>query len=153
MSVLDLFPGKWAIYAGIMAATFAAGASSAWWLQELRMDSKEKQHVEQVLADERSAAKTAIRRAESVIEAGNKATARLVAARAAAAAADAELDGLRSDTANYLQGARASLDACTERADTLGGLFDSSAGAYKDLAGKAARHAVDVQKLQDAWPK
>ena len=152
MGLTDLFPGKWVVYAGILAVAFASGGTAAWKFQSMRYAAKENERVQQVLANERSAAKAALRRFELVAEADRKATTRLVAARNDAAATRDVLTGMLGDTARYLQGARTDHATCLTRADTLGELFTQCSGRLETLAATADRHTVDVLKCQESWP-
>ena len=138
----------------IIALVIALGSfGSAWQIQSWRADAKEKARVEQILADQRLAAATAIRRADNVIAAQNQAETRAVVLRVAAAGARDELDRLRESTADAVRAASASQAACLERAATLGELLGTVASAGGKLAEKADRHANDVEKLMAAWPK
>ena len=49
--------------------------------------------------------------------------------------------------------AEESAATAVKRADTAEQLLLESAGAYRELAEKADRHASDVRLLLDAWPK
>jgi len=137
----------------IAALIAAAGFGTAWKLQDWRMDAKEKEHVEQILDAERRAATKALRNQETVIAAQSEAARRAADLRRDAAVARAAADGLRSATDQTLRDAAASLNACLERANTLGELFVTVEEAGRGMAEKAGLHASDVKTLTDVWPK
>lgn len=137
----------------IAALIAAAGFGTAWKIQGFRMDAKEKEHVEQQFESERSAAKTAIRRVETVIEAQNAAANRERDLRGAAAGARAALVGLSSSADQALRDAATSHAACTERAAAIRVVLDQCGAAYQELGAVADRHVSDIQTLVAAWPK
>lgn len=138
----------------IAGAAFVSGFGSAWEFQSLRMDRKEKEHVEQILADERQAAETRSEMQRVAARAVRNGVDRENAIRAAAAGARGALVGLSGAVANTLQDASTSLGACTDRAATLGGLLIDSERDYIETSAKAGRHASDVQTCHDTiWPK
>jgi len=107
----------------------------------------ERKGAEQTRAAER-------RQSVDVIGAINDAKKREQLARAAAAGARTERDGLRDDLAaaqRDLPGAAPA--ACIERAAALSAVFEQCAGRLEELAGKADRHASDALTLEQAWPK
>jgi hypothetical protein len=107
----------------------------------------ERKGAEQTRAAER-------RQSVDVIGAINDAKKREQLARAAAAGARSERDGLRDDLAAAQRDLpSAAPAACIERAAALGGLLDQCAAAYQELAGKADRHVSDALMLEQAWPK
>lgn len=136
---------------GLVAAALAA--TGAWQVQNWRFDSKEKERVEQELANQRLQAKAAIRREEQVITTQNESQARARALRLDAASARATADGLRVSTEAALRSAAASHSACIVRANTLGELLVSVEEAGRGMAEKADLHANDARTLTDAWPK
>ena len=137
----------------IAAASGLCGFGTAWKVQSWRFDAKEKQHAEQILANERLAATAAIRRRERVIDAANASVLRETELRAAADKSRAAVGGLRNDTTRALRDATTSLSACIERATTLSELLNTMADAGGQLAEKADRHANDAGTCHDAWPK
>lgn len=138
----------------IIALIIAAGSfGSAWQIQSWRHDAEELARAEQILADQRLAAATTIRRQDNVIAAQNEAETRAGALRVAAASARNELDGLRTSAASALRTAASNHNTCLERATTLSELFIASSTEYESLAEKAGRHTNDIQKLRAAWPK
>jgi len=138
----------------IAGAAFASGFGSAWEFQSLRMDRKEKEHVEQELADERQAAETRSEMQRIAARAVRNGVDREVALRASAAGASLALIGLSGAVDTTLRDASTSLGACTDRATTLGGLLIDSERDYIETSAKAGRHASDVKTCHDAvWGK
>ena len=129
------------------------GFGTAWKVQSWRFDAKEKEHAEQILANERVAATTAIRRQEQVIEASNASSERETALRAAAVRTRGTVGGLRDDSARALRDATTSLATCIERATAFSELLNTMADAGGQLAEKADRHANDAVTCHEAWPK
>jgi hypothetical protein len=130
-----------------------AGFGSAWQIQSWRYGAKEHARDQQTLVDQRTAAASAIRRTDNVIDAQNKAAARLVVLRVDADRARAALVSLSDATASALRGAATSHDACIERATATSELLNSCGAAYQDLGERADRHASDVRTLMEAWPR
>ena len=137
--------------AALLAATVAA--TGAWKVQDWRYGAEKAEHAEQQLENERLAAKGALRNADRVIEAQNKAEVHARGLRMAAAGARSAAERLSDEIAATTRAAAASKEACIERTNTLGELFKDSANAYRDVAEKADRHASDAQRLSDAWPQ
>jgi len=138
----------------IAGAAFASGFGSAWEFQSLRMDRKEKEHVEQTLADERQAAETRSEMQRIAARAVRNGVDREVALRASAAGASIALVGLSGAVDTTLRDASTSLGACTDRATTLGGLLIDSERDYIETSAKAGRHASDVKTCHDTiWGK
>ena len=137
----------------IAALIYAIGFGSAWKIQSVRADAKEKEHVEQILADRRTAAASNIRRLDNVISAQDKATVRLVALRRDADASHWALVSLSSAADTALRSAQDSQAACLERAHTLRDVLGTMAETGGTIAAQADRHASDVQTLTEAWPK
>lgn len=135
---------------GLIAALFASVGT--WQIQNWRYGSLEKERVEQTLADTRTDAASNIRKADNIIVAQNKAVARTIAAQRDADSARAERDRLRDATDQFVQGASGDLKTCSERITTLGDVFDQCGIALEEIARKADAHAIDAQKLSDAWP-
>ena len=135
----------------IAAASGLSGFGAAWKVQSWRFDAKEKQHAEQVLADERLAAETAINRQGKVIKAVNASVVSQATLRVAAAKSRVATDGLRDDSARALRDATTSITACIERATTLSELLNAMADAGGQLAEKADRHADDAGTCHAAW--
>ena len=107
----------------IAAIVAAASFGSAWQIQSWRMDAKEKANVEQILADQRSAATAALRRQEVVIAAQNAAAGREVALRRDADSARTALVGLSHATEQALSRAQATHAACLVTADAASELL------------------------------
>jgi hypothetical protein len=137
----------------ILAICAALGFGSAWKIQDWRADAKEKERVEQILADQRLAAASNIRRLDNVISAQDRAVSRMAVLRVAADGSRAALISLSDAADSALRTAADSQAACLSRATTLSELLKTSAGAYERMAEVADRHASDVQTLVDAWPK
>jgi hypothetical protein len=153
MSLLDLFPGKWAIYAGIMVGTFVAGGTTAWKFQSMRYEAKENERAQHQLATEREWAKNNARQISTVSDALGAATARAGTLRRDADAARSSADSLRDATAAALRAAATDQATCIERTTTFSELFTASVRAYQGMAATADRHVSDVKTLNDAWPK
>ena len=135
----------------ILKLIVAAGIfGSAWTIQDWRYGAKEAEYAEQKLVDQQQNSKAALRERDAVITATNDGEDRARGLRVDATATRNELDRLRSSTARTVRDARASLDACVVRADTLGELFTTVASAGGELAEKAGRHSNDVQTLMSA---
>ena len=140
-------------YAATVLIAACLAATGAWKVQDWRYNAKEKERAEQQLENERIAAKTAIRRAEAVIEAQNAATKREAQLRADAAAARAAADGLRTSITSALSRADNDLATCTDTAATLGELLGAVEAAGRSMAQAADLHASDARKMMEAWPK
>ena len=137
----------------IAALIAAAGFGTAWKIQGFRMDAKEKEHVEQQFESERSAAKTAIRRVETVIEAQNAAANRERDLRGAAAGARAALVGLSSSADQALRDAATSHAACTDASSKLKVVFLECSRNYEEVARDADLWESNAITLSDAWPR
>jgi len=138
----------------ISGASLLTGFGSAWRIQSWRMDAKEKEHVEQELADERQAAETRSEMQRISARAIRNGVDREVALRASAAGASLALVGLSGAVDTTLRDASTSLGACTDRATALGGLLLDSERDYIETSAKAGRHASDVKTCHDAiWGK
>ena len=137
----------------IIAAIIAAiGFGSGWQLQSWRYGAREADRAKQELVQVQASAASSIRRADNVIAAQNRATARASDLRRDAGAASDELRRLRSQLASVPRGGDTP-EACPDTGPTLRELLDSCAGELVEVAGKADRHASDAQALTDAWPK
>ena len=133
----------------VLLGSFTAG----WTINGWRYQSKEKERVEQDLANIRSSAAATIRRADNVIAAQNAEAVRMVLLRNAAAGSRAALLGLSDAAEQALRDAASSHDACRIRADALGDVFRSCAEVLQGVAEKADRHVSDKQTLIEAFPK
>lgn len=137
----------------IAGAAFASGFGSAWEWQSLRMDRKEKERVEQELADERQAAETRNELQRIAGLAVRKGVERETALRSDADGARTALIGLSGASATTLRDAATSLGACLERATAFSELLAASEGDYQRTSEKADRHASDVKTCHDTtWP-
>lgn len=139
------------LYVYLLAALLGFGAG--WQIQSWRIDAKELGYAEQELSDERSAAAAALRRADNVIAAQNEAAVRLYGLRAAAVATRGELDRLRTQSAETLRAAGASLDACIIGATAFSQLLSVCGEDFARLAATADRHVSDIKTITQAWPK
>ena len=142
------------IIAGVLFASGSvAGFGAAWKWQAYRMDAKELEHVQQQLANERSAATAAIRRTETVIQAQSAAAVRERNLRNDAAGARVAAISLHDAAAAAMRDASVSHAACTERASALGDVLGAVEAAGRSMAEKADRHALDAETLSAAWPR
>lgn len=142
------------IIAGVLFASGSvAGFGAAWKWQAYRMDAKELEHVQQQLANERSAATTAIRRTETVIQAQSAAAIRERGLRNDADSARAAAISLHDAAAAAMRDASVSHAACTERIGAIGELLGTVEEAGRSMAEKADRHALDAETLSAAWPR
>ena len=142
------------IIAGVLFASGSvAGFGAAWKWQAYRMDAKELEHVQQQLANERSAATAAIRRTETVIQAQSAAAVRERNLRNDAAGARVAAISLHDAAAAAMRDASVSHAACTERASALGDVLGAVEEAGRSMAEKADRHALDAETLSAAWPR
>lgn len=138
----------------IIAAVIAAmGFVGGWTIQSWRYGAKETDRAQQILADQRLAAATSIRRADNVIAAQSAAAGREVALRRDADGARTALVGLSNATDTALRAASASHGACLERATAIRVVLDQCGAAYQDLGAIADRHASDTKTLIEAWPR
>ena len=138
------------IIAGLLLAT---GFGTAWQIQSWRMDAKEKANVEQILADQRSAATAALRRQEVVIAAQTAAAGREVALRSDADSARTALVGLSHAAEQALRDAATSHATCLERAAAIADVQQQSTERYRSLGETCDRHVNDIKMMQEAWPK
>lgn len=136
---------------GLIAASVAA--TGAWKVQEWRYGAKEAEHAEQQLENERLAAKGALRNADRVIEAQNKAEAHARGLRLDVAGARSAAERLSDEIAATTRAAAASKEACIERIGAIGELLGTVEEAGRSMAEKADRHALDIKTLIESWPK
>ena len=138
----------------IIAAVIASlGFGSAWKLQDWRYGAKEKERVEQTLRATQDAAKTAIRRADNIIDAQNASAHRLIALRRDAAASRDALNGVSLAAGEALRTATASHDACIASATAASQLLVAVSAERRELAEKADGHVNDIKTLMQARPK
>lgn len=130
-----------------------AGFGSAWQIQTWRMDAREKEYVEQALADQQLSAKAALRRQEKVIEAVNDSAVREIALRRESAGARTALVSLSHAAEQALRDAATSHDACINRASAFNDVLQQSTERYRSLGETCDRHASDVKTLIEAWPR
>lgn len=136
------------VAAGALAG--ALGFSSAWQIQNWRADAHEKDRI--VLAAEQERKLHAVEQAgrDAVIAAQNLARTREAKLRADAAGARKSFDGLRAATDGAVTAARASHDACLDRATTLSIVFNQCGAELQTLGEIADRHVSDIRTLMDA---
>lgn len=142
------------IYTYAATALVSAGIAfaGAWQIQDWRFNTKELDRANTIQISERADAEKELHKANTVIQAQNKARQRDVLIVRAAVNSRSELERLRSESASALQAASSSLDACIAGANTSSELLIESAGRYQELAATADRHVSDIQTLMDAWP-
>lgn len=145
-------PGVPAMNQAIVIALVAAlgGFGAAWKIQNGNIASLEKAHVEQELADQRSASTAAIRRQEINIAAISAGVVREASLRRDVAGTRSALVGLSDASGEALRAASASKEACLERAATYDKVLRASAGRYVELAERADRHVNDIQTYSAA---
>lgn len=137
------------LYSHLAAAGVAASmaASGAWYVQELRMDSREKDNLELQSIQTADLRRLEQARIRNVIDAINVSRASEEKLRAESAANRNALVGLRSSSSKALSHARTSLDACIDTTVTYDELFTASTERYTELAEKADRHLIDIKAL------
>jgi hypothetical protein len=142
----------------------AAAVSSTYWVMDGRhaielktisdkQTKKDNDHAELHRTQERDLYVLEQKRSRNVLDAVAASRARETQLRAESARNRDNLVGLRESSANALSFARTSLDACTIAATTYDQLFTASTAAYTDLAEQAQRHVIDIETLEQAWPK
>lgn len=139
------------LIAALLSAAVSFGA--AWQIQNWRMDAHEKQAIAAAIVEQQAAHAEQQARTDAVISAQNDARKREVVLRADAGHARDALAGLRQSTADAMQAAGSTLNACLVVTSTAGELLNTSAGKYRDLAEDADRHVSDLKTLTDAWPR
>lgn len=138
----------------IVAGVIALGSfGTAWKVQDWRYGAKEAERAEQVLENERLAAKGAIRRQDAVIAAQSAAAVRSAALRRDADGARVAAISLHDAAAAAMRDASVSHAACTERAAALSDVLGTVEAAGRAVSEKADRHALDAQMLVEAWPR
>ena len=157
---LNVLKSYWPQIAAIVAA-IAIGFGIAWSLQGIRIDSLEasasryRAEVElNAIAAKRAAMDRENHWRMEVENARINAQAREMRLKKDVAAAQSAVGGLRNDLATL----RARLatspdDACINTAAALGELLGQCSEAYQSMAEVADRHAADVQRLTESWPK
>lgn len=138
-------------------AALVIGASGAWWIQGLRMDSSistiSAAHADQANRQQAKALEDYERMEKTKDEAIKAAEQRAEKNRADADRSRAAVDGLRRDIASVpVRIATASREAVDQYAATAGELFGECLAEYHRVAEKAVGHASDVKMILDAWP-
>lgn len=142
------------IVAGIIAvASAGTGFGAAWQIQSWRADAEEKDRVEIALENQRLVAATRARHDQAIIVAASAGVARGIAIRRDSDSTRVAVLGLHDDTKAFVRNAAAEPATCPDRTATLGELLDKLAEAGGELAGKADRHASDIQTMREAAPK
>lgn len=144
------FSGRIWVYLALVLGVFAAGATSAFKIQECRYSAKERDRVEQNLVAERLQAKETFQKSEHVISAQNAGTARLASLVRSVADAHSQLDSLRDTASMRLQASATSLDACTANANTLNVVFTQCAGRLQEVAVIADIWAIYAQTVNES---
>ena len=142
--------------AGLVAA--AMGATAAWSVQSWRYDAQiadiRAQHSRALADAHQKALDDTIKMQRTKDDAIKAAEQRAKREAVNAAALRSERDGLRAQlAATTVQLPSASCSSVRAYTATLNGLFDQCAGAFEDMAGKAAGHAADSRLMREAWPE
>ena len=137
------------IAAVIAAASFGGG----WQIQSWRCQAKEKDRAEQILDDERLAAKRAIRQIDAVSAAQSAAANRSGSLRRDADGVRTALVSLHDAAEQALRAARADHEACIERTVVATDALKAVAKAGGELAARADRIDNDRMMLLEAWPE
>jgi hypothetical protein len=141
-----------AIVAGALA--FAGGWKTQEWRYGKQIADTASQHATALASANQKALDDTIKMQRTKDEAIKAAQDRAKREAANAAAARSERDGLRAQlAATTVQLPSASCTSVRDYATTLTGLFDQCAGAYQDMAGKAAGHAADSRLMLESWPQ
>ena len=137
-------------YLAIVASLYLAGFGSAWWLQGLLNDSKEKERVEKEFVQAKADAATAVRRTDNGIIAHNNAASLERSLRRSVAANRDALVRLLNASEVAVADARASHAACFDRATALREVFGQCSKEYVSLGEAADRHTIDIRTLTKA---
>ena len=148
------------IYTHVAAflAGLAVAAVSTWHVQAWRYDAQiagiQAQHSRALADAHQKALDDTIKMQRKKDDAIKAAEQRAKREAVNAAALRSERDGLRAQlAATTVQLPSASCSSVRAYTATLNGLFDQCAGAFEDMAGKAAGHAADSRLMLEAWPK
>ena len=136
----------------------ALAAVMAWQVQAWRYDAQiadtAAQHAVALASANQKALDDTIKMQRTKDDAIKAAEQRAKREAVNAAALRSERDGLRAQlAATTVLLPSASCSSVREYTATLNGLFDQCAGAFEDMAGKAAGHAADSRLMLEAWPK
>ena len=140
----------------LLAAIVAAAGSFyvAWQMQAGNVSAVELKHANSVLEATNRTNDAWRGIVANSLSAAASAANREVDTRKRLDGARSERDGLQRDleeaTARL---ATATPAACLDRAAALSAVLNNCTGAYSELAGKAERHANDIQTLTEAWPQ
>ena len=154
----------------LIAAALIAGASAVasvgatYWVMDGRhaielksisdkQTKKDNDHAELHRIQERDLHVLEQERSRGVANALNAARARAPANRVDNARARDADERVRDKADAATLVARASHQACIERADTLRIVFQACTTEYREMGELAGRHADDAQTLDQAWPK
>lgn len=153
-------------YTHLIAAVISAAAavSGTYWVMDGRhaielkaisdkQTKKDNEHAELHRTQERDLYVLEQKRGRHVTDALNAARARAPAHRADDARARDAVERVRDKADAAAVAARASHQACIERADTLRVVFQACSAEYREVGALAGRHADDAQTLTDAWPE
>ena len=137
----------------ITAIITGAAAFSGWQVNQWRHDANQKQTIEAAAVAQRELHALEQKRSSGVIAAQNVARTREAALRRDAAAAQSELDRLRTQSDAALHRARGSHAACLVAADAQAVVQSQCAAELTTLAEAADGHASDARLMLEAWPK
>jgi ABC-type transporter Mla subunit MlaD len=154
---LEMTPGLYSHIAALVLGAALAGLG-AWQVQALRYDARiadmQQAHAQASADAAQKAMDATIKMQRTKDDAIKAAEQRAKTQAANAAVLRTERDGLRAQlAATAVQLPSASCTSVRDYATTLTGLFDQCAGAYQDMAGKAAGHAADARLMLESWPK
>jgi regulator of protease activity HflC (stomatin/prohibitin superfamily) len=135
------------------ALSGVGGFALAWRLQTATITQMELESANERISLQRTARATLERSIAQAAGAQRGAADRATNIRRAAAAAVAELDGLRVQSAATLRAAASNLDACLIDATAKTELLTQCATRYTDVAAAADGHASDIKTLTEAWPR
>lgn len=148
------------IYTHLAAAIGGAALAAvmAWQVQAWRYDAQiadtATQHAVALASANQKALDETIKMQRTKDGAIKAAEQRARTQAANAAVLRSERDGLRAQlAATTVLLPSASCSSVREYTATLNGLFDQCAGAFEDMAGKAAGHAADSRLILESWPQ
>ena len=152
-----MIPGLYT-YAATAIVAGALAFGGAWKVQAWRYDAQiadtAAQHAVALASANQKALDDTIKMQRTKDDAIKAAEQRARTQAVNAAALRTERDGLRAQlAATTVLLPSASCSSVREYTATLNGLSDQCAGAFEDMAGKAAGHAADSRLMLEAWPQ
>lgn len=141
---------KTGVIVAALVGTAAISSLVTSRIQTTIYDAKEKQRVEQQLADERSQAAREQEAAATETRARDAATLRSANLRRDASRSRDALGRMRDANNKALRAAEGSLSACIVTATAQGDVLQQCGEKYRDLAETADRHVSDIQTMIDA---